>query len=141
MGKALLFHGGELEKETFGGCTFWHHNAHIASEYGEELWCIFIDYATETLADESDYIDYSDLSPSTADEAWQAQTMAVLKSISDGATVIQCEDGECVVNATRLNPKKVGFETASKMEDIFFGTEWLGSLNELVDLANKELEL
>lgn len=121
MQKITLFHGGPLESENFGGATFWTWKLPQAIEYMDgdgDLYMVEVDKLSEDIRDEQDYLPaagYSDAD--TSDANWDIQTQAIADAISDGATIVLCDDGWAISNAGRLNPKKMSIEEAESMEE------------------------
>ena len=110
--KEYLFHGGSLEKETFDGHTFWTRQPGHAAEYGN-IYVIFVDYSLETLADAEEYERYID--DMTNEENWEEQTRAIRAAVADGATMVDCSDGTCIVNVSRFNPQNISIEKAYEL--------------------------
>ena len=120
-----LFHSGPLKTEYFGGHSYWTRNPDHAGEYGEDgqVWVIEIALDQETLADEDDYLppapDNVDDMPYwyQNDDAWHRQTQAILAAVAEGATVVASDDGLCIVNAERFNPRLVSLDEAKRLLD------------------------
>lgn len=120
MSKVTLFHGGQIATEFFDGHSFWTWKLSQAMEYmdgDDDLWVIEMEKSDEVFADEEDYLPdggYSDAEDD--DQNWEIQSDAIRAAVSDGATVVMCDDGWVVVNVDRLNPRRVTVEEAEEME-------------------------
>lgn len=118
MDRVTLFHGGPLATEHFDGHSFWTWKLEQALDYmdgTDDLWVIELDKSAESIADESDYADYSNVE--TNDDNWAAQTAAIRAAVADGATVVLCDDGWVIVNVDRFNPRRVSVEEAEGLTD------------------------
>lgn len=95
--KTLLFHGGPLESEYFGGATFWTNLLARAKEYAGysetdpdyQIWAMRVDESKETFVVDDD----EDRGNLDADEAWDDQTQQIVAAFAAGATIFCSEDG------------------------------------------------
>lgn len=112
----VLYHGGPLDKEHFDGHTFWHDNPHRAAEYGDELWTITVEMAAENVVAEDDFLPSDGYAGCESnDENWELQTATIRAAVQDGATVVLCDDGLCIVNAERFSPRRLTIDEADEI--------------------------
>lgn len=105
-----LFRGGKLESDFFAG-LFFSANPGNAEQYAGtgKVWAIKIDWENEVEKCEDDYgLDVSD---------FDKQAEAIELAVKEGATIVECGDGYCVINAARLNPVEITLDQAWELNE------------------------
>lgn len=114
-GKEILFHGGELSNEFFGGASFFTERLHQAAEYADNgmVWAALIDWTAESVEVEDADL-YDGLK---GDARWDEQTRQIAEAAEAGDTVLACDDGLAIINAARLSPMLITIQQAEAMVD------------------------
>lgn len=114
-GKELLFHGGELSNEFFAGASFFTGNLGRACDYADDgvVWVVLIDWSEESVGVEDGDL-YGELD---GDARWDEQTRQIAEAAAAGDTVLACDDGLAIINASRLCPALVTIAQAEAMQD------------------------
>lgn len=114
-GKEILFHGGELSNEFFAGASFFTDRLHQAAEYADDgmVWAALIDWSAESVeVEDADLYDGLE-----GDARWDEQTRQIAAAAAVGDTVLACDDGLAIIQASRLRPVLVTIEQAEAMAD------------------------
>ena len=96
-----MFHGGSLEKEFFGGRTWWTPDYYFALDYAANdglLYATLVHSSEEDVcyANESDYDDCE-----TSEDLWEEQARQVDWALKNGYSIFEDGDGFCLDHKNR----------------------------------------